>query len=56
MGNIFSKIKAAVSGIHWPSKKEVIRDTIYVMCTTVVLSLLIMGWTTLIDLVIGLFI
>ena len=56
MSKLIQKFKATVSNIHWPSKEEVVKDTVYVMVTATVLSFLILGWTTVIDLVIGLFV
>ena len=56
INKLVRKFKATVSNIHWPSKEEVVRDTVYVMVTTAILSLLILGWTTGIDAIIGLFV
>ena len=56
MTKIIQKIKASTKGIHWPSKKEILTDTVFVMSVATTLSLLIVGWTSVVDLIIGLFI
>lgn len=46
MAKFIGKIKNSVSGIHWPSRKEIVSDTLFTVMTTVVLVLLVYGWTS----------
>jgi len=56
---MLSKIKNTVREIHWPSRKELIGDTIFTIVTTIILSLTVSMWTTgieyIVDWVISLF-
>jgi preprotein translocase SecE subunit len=49
MANIIRKTKIILKEINWPTKKEVITDTLFTLGVTVVLSLLILLWTSGID-------
>ena len=49
MGKIVSKIKNSIGSISWPSKKEVVSDTIFTIIVAAVFSTLILLWTGCID-------
>lgn len=49
MAKVFQKTKAVIQEIHWPGKKEVAANTLLAVLTTLILSLLIMVWTSGID-------
>lgn len=50
---LIGKLKHSVNGIHWPSKREVVSDTLFTVSVATVLSLMIVGWAYLIDCVVN---
>lgn len=53
MTKLIEKTKKTIKSVHWPSKKEVCADTLFTVITTVVLSVMIMLWTSGIDKVVN---
>lgn len=49
MANLIAKIKNSAHGIHWPSRKEIVSDTLITVSTSVVLALLLYGWNSAIE-------
>ena len=53
MANIIKKAKVTLKEIHWPTKKEVIMDTLFTVIVTIILSLVILLWTSSIDAIVN---
>lgn len=52
MTKIINKAKDSVSRIHWPSFKELVRDTTFTVVVGSALALLISLWTSAIEIVV----
>ena len=53
MKNAFKDLVATLKDLHWPSKKEITLDTLYVVITGVILSMMILGWNSCIESVVN---
>lgn len=49
VNKMIKKIKSNIKEIHWPTKKEVVVDTVFTLLSTTILTVLIMFWTMGID-------
>ena len=52
MRNLIVKIKNSIGGIHWPSMKEIVSDTLFTVSTTAILAILVSGWMHVIEIVV----
>jgi preprotein translocase SecE subunit len=59
MGKLIRRSLNSIKGVHWPTRKEVIFDTLLTVCTTAVLAVMVGAWTHaieyIVDLVVSLF-
>ena len=53
MKNKFKDLVSTLKDLHWPSKKEVTLDTLYVVISATILSLMIFGWNACIEWVVN---
>jgi preprotein translocase subunit SecE len=53
MKKCIQKIKSSFASIHWPNKKNIVSDTIFTALVTLVVSVAILGWTTMIDTIVS---
>ena len=53
MKNAFKDLVATLKDLHWPSKKQVTLDTLFVTITATILSLMIFGWNSCIEWVVN---
>ena len=53
MQNFFKDLGKTLKDLHWPSKKKVALDTLYVSITATILALMISGWNSCLEWVIN---
>ena len=50
---MLKKLKTHIKSISWPSFKSIVSDTTFTLTVAVVISVLIMGWTSCIERFVG---